>query len=140
MRHNECHKAGKVGHIIGMVFFGILMAIAMGLVFGYLVVYLWNWLMPSIFGLVKITYWQGFGLIVLAKILFGGFGHGHGGHPKHPHHFREQARQNWEDGTWKLKGGWRNWDYYDDWWNAEGKAAFEGYIEKRHEEKSPESE
>lgn len=35
---------------------------------------LWNWLMPRIFGLPLISFWQGVGLLVLSWILFGGFG------------------------------------------------------------------
>lgn len=31
---------------------------------------LWNWLMPTIFGLTTITYWQGFGLWILCDLLF----------------------------------------------------------------------
>ena len=31
---------------------------------------LWNWLMPIIFGLPKITIWQSFGLIALAHCIF----------------------------------------------------------------------
>lgn len=31
---------------------------------------LWNWLMPVIFGLTKITFWQSFGLLFLCSILF----------------------------------------------------------------------
>jgi len=43
------------------------------------VMLLWNWLIPAIFiGGPMITYWQALGLMVLAKILFGGFKpHGH---------------------------------------------------------------
>ena len=33
---------------------------------------LWNWLMPSIFGLKTITYWQALGLMALSWILFRG--------------------------------------------------------------------
>ena len=40
--------------------------------------HLWNWLMPAVFGLRTITWWPGVGLLVLGKILFGGF-HLHGG-------------------------------------------------------------
>jgi hypothetical protein len=47
------------------------------LVLGFVVEHLWNWLMPSIFGLRTITYWQALGLLVLSKILLGGF-HKHG--------------------------------------------------------------
>ena len=32
--------------------------------------YLWNWLMPEIFGLKAITFWQAFGLSLLSGILF----------------------------------------------------------------------
>jgi len=31
---------------------------------------LWNWLMPSIFGLRAIRYWEGWGLMVLCSMLF----------------------------------------------------------------------
>jgi hypothetical protein len=34
---------------------------------------LWNALMPDIFNLRQITFWQALGLLVLAKILFSGF-------------------------------------------------------------------
>jgi hypothetical protein len=40
---------------------------------GFLVMGLWNWLMPALFGLKLITYWQAVGLLILSKILFGGF-------------------------------------------------------------------
>jgi hypothetical protein len=46
--------------------------------FGYVTMYLWNWLMPAIFGLTPITFLQALGLVILSKILFGGF-HRHGG-------------------------------------------------------------
>ena len=32
--------------------------------------YLWNWLMPELFNLKVITFWQGWGLLMLASILF----------------------------------------------------------------------
>jgi hypothetical protein len=57
--------------------FGILF---LGL-FSLLVLLLWNWLMPAIFGLTTITFIQAFGLLILSKILF--FGFHRGGHPRH---------------------------------------------------------
>jgi hypothetical protein len=41
--------------------------------FGFVVMGLWNWLMPALFGSNSIGYWQAFGLLVLSRILFGGF-------------------------------------------------------------------
>jgi hypothetical protein len=40
--------------------------------FGTGVHYLWNWLMPSLFGLHAITFWQAVGLLGLSWILFRG--------------------------------------------------------------------
>jgi hypothetical protein len=48
------------------------------LVFGFVVMNLWNWLMPALFGLKTITFVQALGLFLLSKILLGGF-HRHGG-------------------------------------------------------------
>jgi len=45
---------------------------------GHVVRLLWNTLMPPIFGLPVVTFWQAFGLLALARILFGGLGHGCG--------------------------------------------------------------
>ncbi len=50
-----------------MIVFGVLAATA----FTFALMLLWNWLMPLIFGLTVITFWQALGLLVLSKILFG---------------------------------------------------------------------
>ncbi len=42
--------------------------------FGLIVMLLWNWLMPEIFGLKPLNYWQAWGLLILSWILFKGFG------------------------------------------------------------------
>ena len=55
------------------VFKFILLAIAGVLVFAYIVYLLWNSLMPDLFQLKTITYLQALGILVLSKILFGGF-------------------------------------------------------------------
>ena len=62
--------------------FKIIVLVALALtVFGFVTEHLWNWLMPAIFGLKSITFLQALGLVVLSKILLGGFHkHGGGGH------------------------------------------------------------
>ncbi|MFQ5720181.1 MAG: hypothetical protein ACE5IK_11600 [Acidobacteriota bacterium] len=50
---------------------GLLLFIAIG---GTLVLLLWNWLLPSLFGWPQITFWQALGVLALCRILFGGFG------------------------------------------------------------------
>ena len=44
------------------------------IVVGVVVMLLWNALMPALFGLPTIGYWQAVGLLILSKLLFGGFG------------------------------------------------------------------
>ena len=39
---------------------------------GWVTMLLWNWLVPVIFGLGTITFWQALGLIILIKLVFGG--------------------------------------------------------------------
>jgi hypothetical protein len=57
--------------ILGMVLF-----VAVG---GWVVQALWNWLLPPLAGWPQITFWQALGLLVLCRVLFGGFGrHGSG--------------------------------------------------------------
>ncbi len=53
--------------------FGILGILFLGLL-GLVVMVLWNWLMPEIFGLKRVDYWQAWGLLVLCTILFKSFG------------------------------------------------------------------
>lgn len=57
---------------------------------------LWNALLPAIFGMVTITYWQALGLLVLGRLLFGGFGKG-GGDMYHfrRHHHGDHGCKGW---------------------------------------------
>ncbi len=88
--------------VLGMVAF-----IAIG---GVVVQQLWNWLLPQIFGWRLISFWQALGLLVLCRILFGGFGfRGSGRHgmrgrmrerwgrmtPEQREAFRQRMRERW---------------------------------------------
>ena len=42
-------------------------------IFGFGVMSLWNWLVPALFGGRLITFWQALGMLVLSRILVGGF-------------------------------------------------------------------
>jgi Ca2+/H+ antiporter, TMEM165/GDT1 family len=58
------------------------LALAVG---GVVVMCLWNWLMPALFSWHEISFWQALGLLLLSRILVGGFrcgpaGHGHWRH------------------------------------------------------------
>lgn len=51
-----------------------LFIIAAALVMGAVVMLLWNAILPYLLNIKAISYWQAVGLLVLCKILFGGFG------------------------------------------------------------------
>jgi hypothetical protein len=65
--------------LLEKVLLGILFAIggiALLALCGLVVMLLWNWLMPEIFGLKTINYWQAWGLLILSQILFKGISFG----------------------------------------------------------------
>ena len=68
-----------LGIVLAPLFIALFVYVA-----GGIVMLLWNWLLPRLFGFPEITLLQGFGLLVLCRMLFGGFGGGGGGghHPK----------------------------------------------------------
>ena len=74
------------------------------------VMLLWNALIPSLFAGPVLTFWQAAGLLVLCRLLFGGFRPHHHGH----HHWRHRA---WHD-RWhrmtpeerdRFRDGFRRW-------------------------------
>ena len=78
---------------IPMILGGVVLMGGLAFIFGLIVMLLWNWLMPEIFGFSPITYWQGWGLVLLAHILFkSGSHHGHDHDHDHDHHNRWKNR------------------------------------------------
>ena len=59
---------------------------------GGVVMGLWNALLPDLFGWRAIGFWQAVGLLVLSKILLGGWRGGHG----HPRYWRERMMERWD--------------------------------------------
>ncbi len=58
-------------------------AVGFTMLFGLFVMLLWNWLMPDIFSLPRISFWQGWGLLLLTHILFKSWGGRHWGPRRH---------------------------------------------------------
>ena len=83
--------------IAPLAILGIAVFTAIG---GGLVMFLWNWLTPPLFGLRLITFWQAIGLLALCRILFGGFGLGGGPHRhsgrRMDGRIRERMADRWE--------------------------------------------
>ena len=86
MRRYRALKMIGIGILVVALFFAL----------GFVVMALWNWLMPPIFGLHTITYWQAYGLLILSKILFGGLRGGGGRCGKGRYDYRAER---WEKMT-----------------------------------------
>jgi len=92
----------------------LVMALVACVVLGYVVMRLWNWLVPGIFGWHTITFVQSVGLLVLCKILFGGIHkHGHGGRRNWKRdmkrrfaHMSPEERERFRAG---MRGRWGHW-------------------------------
>lgn len=98
-------KRVKVVKIIGFALIGA----ALVFVLGFVVMYLWNAILPGVLGVKTISFWQAMGIFVLAKILFGGFRGG--GHKKHE--WRRKMHDKWEQMSPEERLQWkqnmRNW-------------------------------
>jgi len=97
MRQYRVFKAIKI----------LLMVIVAVILFGYVTMSLWNSLMPAIFGLKLITFWQALGLLLLAKILFGGFHRHGGGRPGWKRHMAERFANMTPEDREKFRAGMR---------------------------------
>ena len=72
--------------VFGLLFFTL---------FTFVDMRLWNWLTPALFGWHLITFWQALGILVLSKILLGGFRGG----PHRNWNWRRGMFERWEQMT-----------------------------------------
>jgi hypothetical protein len=86
----------------------ILIPIALFFAVGGIVMLLWNWLIPIIFGLKAITYVQALGLFLLSRILFGSFGFGNKKPPFPNSKFREKMMNMTDEERQKFKEEWKS--------------------------------
>ncbi len=123
-------KVKKIVKIVFIVIFGAIAIAALALLFGYVVMLLWNWLIPAIFGLGTITFWQAVGIVILAKLLFGGFGgKGGGSKSRSKKRFGKRFEAKWKERC--AEDGFTEWRLYDKFWEEEGKASYEAYVERK---------
>lgn len=127
----------RLAHIIGWVIVGLGFVGLFALVFGFVVKWVWNMLMPAVFGLSEITFWQAFGMVILAKLLFGGFSP----HRRDRSYQSDRLHHDWHfpwrrfrDQRQNLKSHYRSWKDYHRFWHEEGEAAFEAYIGRKKNE------
>lgn len=99
-------------------------------IFGTVVMWLWNNALVPVLHVSPVSFWQGLGILVLAKILFGSFGGGRGRrYPSWRERMtrkwdsmtpeeKEKFREKWQNHWWK--GGYKPWDSETGTKNMEG--------------------
>ena len=97
----------------GRFLFFPLIPIAAALLFGLIVMLLWNSILPQVLNVSALTYWQAVGLLVLCRILFGSFFRGGPGYgPSGSWRGRSMWWSKWqnmsEEQKAKLREQWRS--------------------------------
>ncbi len=77
-RENELNQYRRRRMLL-LPFFIVMLAAMSGAV-----MFLWNHLLPPLFGLKALTFWQAGGLLLLCRLLFGRFNRGHHHMRHHP--------------------------------------------------------
>ena len=82
--------------------FGVL-GIAGLILFTFVVMWLWNWLVPELFNGPVLGYWQTLGLLVLSKILFSGIGGGGSKGDRSSHSRKYRCEDDFPKSRWRKK-------------------------------------
>jgi hypothetical protein len=109
------------------ILFFILLGIGIAFLVGYVFMYLWNWIMPDLFGLPELGYWKAVGALILAKIIFG-FGGGNG-----PGNSNSSKKGSTFKNCSMKRKDFKDWKYYDEFWEEEGEQAYNNYLERKKE-------
>src|SRR5437899_2532399 len=94
-KHEEMKMRPRLKRLIWiapLAILGMLLFIVIG---GEVVLQLWNWLLPPLFGWRQITFWQALGMLALCRILFGGSGWRGSGRSS----WRHRMAERWEKMT-----------------------------------------
>lgn len=112
-------KHGPLG-VVFLIMAALLFVSFFAFLFGGIVKVLWNYTIADIFNVSKLTYLQAVALIVLARLLFGGFGHKNHASSNMHHKIKRKFCKD-----------------YDEYWKKDGKEAIDNFVEKSLDDKKP---
>jgi len=125
--NHVCEGSGpaKVIKIVGVVILAMVAVAVLATVFGVFVKWLWNALMPEVFGLPEIGYWQAVGLVVLAHIFFGA---------DHSTHYERSGRKRKKDRPSETGSPLHQEmeQDYTEFWREEGREAFKSWMRREN--------
>lgn len=121
MASDHVSREYRIYKIISYIAGGLVLAIVLGLLFGFLVQFLWNETIAQMFNVSPITFWQAFGLFFLAKIFFG-FGGGSSSASSSNWRTKKRDKKRADDAELIDDESFRRY------WQQEGKAAYEAFL------------
>jgi hypothetical protein len=89
-RRHKAWSEWSIGAKVAVIAAGIVFVPALLALCATVTMWLWNWLMPAIFRLPAIGFWQAVGIIILSQILFKG---GHVGRAGRSHWKKARMRE-----------------------------------------------
>ena len=120
---NHKLRGRSPGEIAGLIILAIIGISGLAILFGFIIMWLWNWLMPDLFGLTTITYWQGVGLFILFKILTGSCGSSSN---------CDSSKKSESECKSDSKKSFSKWKHYDKFWKEEGDELYKQYVERQY--------
>lgn len=149
---------GNFHRVFFWMVIGVVLAVLFALVFGFVVKWLWAATLTPIFNVSEITYWQAVGIVILARLIFGGFGGHRNKSDRSRREYREGPprffqkmhdrfhgmadRTEADDDVIDMNGDIPEKDrqYYQKFWDKEGRNAFERFVSRmRDEDEGPDS-
>ncbi|MBP8082099.1 MAG: hypothetical protein KAZ87_02730 [Spirochaetes bacterium] len=119
-------RAVKIIKIIGLFAAGGVGALLLACLFGFIFMHLWNYVMPDLFGIKTISFFQSVGLVILSKILFGSLKH----HPAR--HIRKTLSSKMKNRCGQLNDFppevAENYDEYCEYWKKVGSEGFKKFM------------
>jgi hypothetical protein len=108
---------------------GVMIATVFALLFGWLVQYLWNNTLVSLFSIKTITYWQAVGLLILTRLLVGGLGHRPPHHP--PKHLRDKIHRKFHGEPCEQENESEMKKHYHQFWEEKGEKLLKEYLDEK---------
>ena len=137
MEEEKSHR-GKFLRIAAGFIIWLIVTAVFSLAIGAPVMAIWNWIAPGIFGFPAIGYWQAFGVVLLAKLIFGGFGSHFVPHPGiRDAYLCDYGKRFWGRHAYFGKA-FRDFALdgdYEDWWEKHGSKSFDEYMNEKRGEK-----
>jgi len=122
-------RCGRILHFGAHALLGLVVVLAIALLFGWVVMTAWNAVIPTVFNLPLLNFWQAVGLLVLGRVLVGRFhhrSHHGGGNCRIGRHFRRPDADTPPDGG-----------SFAQWWWEEGETSFRGFQARQASESKP---